>query len=238
METSDNVYTYKYPHPAVATDCVVFGYDGRNLHILLVERGIEPYQGSWALPGGFLKMEETVEECARRELEEETNLRDIYLEQFHVFSAVDRDPRERVLSVSYLALVRKADYCVIAGDDAARAEWFAIEKMPYLAFDHKRIIDMAREKLQQILRYKPVAFNLLDRKFIMSELQRLYEIINGTQYDRRNFQKKMIATGLLQDEGLCDIPMQCRAPQMFSFNERKYNELIERKENRKYPFDF
>lgn len=235
---SNNVYTYKYPHPAVATDSVVFGYDGKNLHVLLIERGIEPYKGSWALPGGFLKMDETVEEGARRELEEETNIKDIYLEQFHVFSAVDRDPRERILSVSFLALVRKSDYNVIAGDDAAKAEWFDIDKLPDLAFDHKEIIDMAIEKLQQILRYKPIAFKLLDKKFIMSELQKLYEIINGTEYDRRNFQKKMIATGLLNDEGLCDIPMQCRAPQMFSFNEEKYNELIENKENRKYPFDF
>lgn len=160
------------------------------------------------------------------------------MEQFHVFSAVDRDPRERILSVSFLALVRKADYNVIAGDDAARAEWFDIDKLPDLAFDHKEIIDMAIEKLQQILRYKPIAFKLLDKKFIMSELQKLYEIINGTEYDRRNFQKKMIATGLLNDEGLCDIPMQCRAPQMFSFNEEKFNELIENKEHRKYPFDF
>lgn len=234
----NNVYTYKYPHPAVATDSVVFGYDGRNLHVLLIERGNEPYKGSWALPGGFLEMDETVEECARRELEEETNLKDIYLEQFHVFSAVGRDPRERVLSVSFLALVRKSDYNVIAGDDAAKAGWFNIENLPGLAFDHREIIGTAKERLRQMLRYKPVAFRLLDRKFIMSELQRLYEVINGTGYDRRNFQKKMMATGLLDDEGPCDIPMQCRPPQMFSFNEEKYNRLMENKENRKFPFDF
>ena len=232
------VHSYKYPHPAVATDCVVFGYDGKNLHVLLIERGIEPFNGSWALPGGFLKMHETVEECAKRELEEETNIKDIYLEQFHVFSAVERDPRERVLSVSFLALVRKSDYNILAGDDAARAEWFRMENLPSLAFDHKIIIEMAKEKLQQILRYKPIAFCLLDEKFIMSELQKLYEIINGTEYDRRNFHKKMIATGMLNDEGLCDVPMQCRPPQMYSFDEEKYNEFIENKDNRKYPFDF
>ena len=234
----NKLYSYKYPHPAVATDCSVFGYDGKNLHVLLIERGLEPFKGSWALPGGFLQMNETVEECALRELEEETNIRDIYLEQFQVFSAVNRDPRERILSVAFLALVRKADYNIIAGDDAAKAEWFNIESLPELAFDHKIIIEKAIEKLQEILRYKPIAFRLLDEKFTMGELQKLYEIINRTEYDRRNFQKKMIATGLLIDEGICTMPMQCRAPQMFSFNEKKYNEMIKNKESRKYPFDF
>lgn len=234
----NNLYTYRYPHPAVTTDSVVFGYDGRNLSVLLVERGNEPYKGFWALPGGFLEMDETVEECAKRELEEETGIRDIYLEQFHVFSAVDRDPRERILSVSFLALTRKSDYNVIAGDDAAKAEWFNIYSLPCLAFDHNEIVRMAKERLQLILRYKPVAFRLLDKKFIMSELQKLYEVINGTEYDRRNFQKKMMATGLLDDEGPCEIPMPCCPPQMFSFNEEKYNRLMENKEGRKFPFDF
>lgn len=234
----NKLYSYKYPHPAVATDCSVFGYDGKNLHVLLIERGLEPFKGSWALPGGFLQINETVEECALRELEEETNIKDIYLEQFQVFSAVNRDPRERILSVAFLALVRKADYNIIAGDDAAKAEWFKIESLPDLAFDHKIIIEKAIEKLQEILRYKPIAFRLLDEKFTLGELQKLYEIINGTEYDRRNFQKKMIATGLLIDEGICTMPMQCRAPQMFSFNEKKYNEMIKNKESRKYPFDF
>ena len=194
---SENLYTYKYPHPAVATDSVVFGYDGKNLHVLLIERGQEPYNGCWALPGGFIHMDETVEEGAKRELQEETGVKDIYLEQFHVFSAVNRDPRERVLSVSFLSLVRKVDYNVIAGDDAARAEWFNIDELPTLAFDHIEIIAMARERLQELLSYKPIAFKLLDEKFIFSELQKLYEIINDTIYDRRNFQKKMIATGFL-----------------------------------------
>lgn len=235
---SENLYTYKYPHPAVATDSVVFGYDGKNLHVLLIERGQEPYNGCWALPGGFIHMDETVEEGAKRELQEETGVKDIYLEQFHVFSAVNRDPRERVLSVSFLSLVRKVDYNVIAGDDAARAEWFNIDELPTLAFDHIEIIAMARERLQELLSYKPIAFKLLDEKFIFSELQKLYEIINDTIYDRRNFQKKMIATGFLKEEGLCETPMQCRAPQMFSFDERSYQEVMEKKETRKYPFDF
>ena len=142
------------------------------------------------------------------------------------------------MSVAFLALVRKSEYNVIAGDDAARAEWFNIDELPSLAFDHIDIITMARERLQELLRYKPIAFKLLDDKFIFSELQKLYEIINDTIYDRRNFQKKMIATGFLKDEGLCATPMQCRAPQMFSFDEEAYQEVMNNKESRKYPFDF
>lgn len=235
---SETVYTYKYLHPAVTTDSVVFGYDGKSLHILLIERGAEPYKGYWALPGGFVKIDETVEEGALRELAEETNIHDIYLEQFHVFSAVDRDPRERVITVVFFALVRKSDYKIIGGDDAVRAEWFRTDSLPPLAFDHAQIILKTKEKLQETLRFKPIAFKLLDKKFILSELQKLYELINETTYDRRNFQKKMLATGYLTDEGLCTIPMQCRTPRMYSFNEELFNADRADKSTRKYPFDF
>lgn len=120
------------PHPAVTTDSVVFGFDGRKLHILLIERGIEPFKGMWALPGGFLKIDETADQCAMRELMEETGVADVNLEQFHTFSDLLRDPRERVLTVAYFALVRKSDYRLIAGDDAARASWFEIDEPPRL----------------------------------------------------------------------------------------------------------
>ena len=146
-------------------------------------------------------IDETVEEGAKRELMEETGVKDVYLEQFHVFSDVKRDPRERVLTVAFFALVRKSDYQLIAGDDAAGAEWFAIDELPPLAFDHQEIIKLARERIREKLAVKPIAFRLLDEKFKMSELQRLYEIINGTSYDRRNFSRKMVATGYLADEG-------------------------------------
>ena len=235
---SEKMYCYKYPHPAVATDSVVFGYDGKQLHILLIERGQGAYKGSWALSGGFIRMDETAEEGALRELAEETNVSDVYLEQFHTFTAVERDPRERVMSIAYFALIRKSDYNVIGGDDAAKAEWYPIDQLPELAFDHAEIIEMAKQKLQDTLRYKPIAFKLLDEKFIMSELQKLYELINETKYDRRNFQKKMLATGFIKDEGMCETPMQCRAPGLFSFDEQKYMEAQTQKSSRKYPFDF
>lgn len=231
-------YCYKYPHAAITTDSVVFGFDGKALHVLLVERGGEPFKGDWAIPGGFIHMDETVEEGALRELKEETSVDHLYLEQFHVFSGVNRDPRERVITVAFFALVRKCDYHVMGGDDAAKAEWFAIDCLPQLAFDHKEIIGMARVKLQEALRTKPLAFKLLDDKFIMSELQNLYEIINATTYDRRNFARKMISTGFLEDCGPAPSPVHHRIPQLYSFREDAYLKEQENKTSRKYPFDF
>lgn len=222
----DLPYRYKYPHPSVTTDSVVFGFDGRSLHILLIERGIEPYKGMWALPGGFLKMDETADQCAMRELREETGVTDVYLEQFHTFSDVYRDPRERVLTVAYFALVRKSDYRLIAGDDAARANWFEIDELPPLAFDHTDIIKVARRHIREVLRNRPIAFKLLDEKFSIDELRRLYEAINGTEYDRRNFAKKMASTGLLRNEGMSDERFHNRQANLYSIDEEACNEEL------------
>lgn len=245
------MYTYKYPHPAVTTDSVIFGFDGTSINILLIERGIEPFKGTWALPGGFLNMDETVEEGANRELREETNIKDVYLEQFHVFSSVNRDPRERVLTVAFFALVSKKDFDVIAGDDAARAKWFQWNQLPTLAFDHADIIRMARGKLQEKLRITPIAFKLLGNEFKMDELQRIYELIHEKKYDRRNFLRKMESSGFLikkevNDGRSCcmeasdvqaDIPIQ-RALYVYSFDEEAFAKANASKEWRKYPFDF
>ncbi len=197
MSINANKYTYDYPHAAITSDAVVFGFDGSKLNVLLVERGIEPFKGKWALPGGFMRMDETIDECARRELREETGLDDVYLEQFHVFSTVSRDPRERVVTVAFIAMVRKSEYRLLAGDDAVKANWFAIDELPELAFDHAEIVAKGRQRLQEILHSRPIAFKFLDRVFSMSELQKIYEVINETQYDRRNFAKKATSTGLL-----------------------------------------
>ena len=191
-------YTYEYPHAAITSDSVVFGFDGSKLNILLIERGVNPHKGKWALPGGFMRIDETIEECAKRELMEETGLDDVYLEQFHVFSSVHRDPRERVVTVAFIAMVRKSEYHLLAGDDAAKACWFAIDELPELAFDHAEIVAMGRARLREVLQTRPIAFKFLDRVFSMTELQRIYEAINGTQYDRRNFAKKAASTGLLE----------------------------------------
>ena len=131
-------YTYKYPHPAIATDCVVFGFDGYELKVLLIERGCEPYKGMWAFPGGFMRIDESAEQCAMRELVEETGLKLTYMEQLGAFSGVYRDPRERVVSIAFYALVKSSE--VNGGDDAAQAQWFSVDKVPQLAFDHDYIL--------------------------------------------------------------------------------------------------
>ena len=191
-------YCYKYPHPAVTTDCVVFGFDGRQLNILLIERGCEPYKGYWAFPGGFMNIDETAEQGAIRELREETSLELMYLKQFGTFSAVHRDPRERVVTIAYYALARKSD--VKGGDDAAKAQWFPINDVPQLAFDHDYILRKATEQLKKDIHFEPIGFGLLDEQFTMPELQRLYESILGVHFDRRNFYKKMLQTGILEEE--------------------------------------
>jgi len=190
-----NVYTYKYPHPAVTTDCVVFGFDGRELKVLLIQRGIEPYKGMWAFPGGFMRMDESAEECARRELKEETGLELQYIKQLGAFSGVNRDPRERVVTIAFYALARRID--VHGGDDASAAQWFTIDEVPQLAFDHDYILRQAMKRIREDIHFEPVGFGLLDEEFTIADLQRLYESILGVHFDRRNFYKKMLQTGIL-----------------------------------------
>lgn len=200
-------YTYKYPHPALTADCVIYGFDGEKLKILLIERGIEPYRGMWALPGGFMQIDETIDQTARRELYEETGLKDVYLTQFKTFSGVNRDPRERVVTVAFIALVRPDDYRLVAGDDASNALWFDEDSLPPLAFDHAEIIRQSRHHLAEVLRVKPIAFELLNQVFTLGELQRVYEVINRTTYDRRNFQRKALQTGRLSEVSPCQVIM-------------------------------
>jgi 8-oxo-dGTP diphosphatase len=227
METKLN-YSYEYPRPAVTTDCIIFGFDAGEIKVLLVERGIEPFQGRWALPGGFLQMDENADECAQRELFEETGLENVFIEQLYTFSDVDRDPRGRVITVSYFALVKLANYKVQAGDDAKNAKWFPISKVPSLAFDHDRILRVALNRLRGKIRYQPIGFELLPEKFTMPELQTLYETILEMQLDRRNFRRKILDTGLLIDhrESVKGVPH--KGAKYFSFNKNKYKELSER----------
>lgn len=219
----ENKYCYKYPHPAVTADCVIFGFDGLNLKVLLIQRGIEPFKGRWAFPGGFMQMDETIEECARRELQEETGLVVNTVEQFHIFSDVNRDPRERVLTVAHYALVRLAD--VDGGDDAARAQWFAQDEIPSLTFDHDRILRMALSTLKERICFEPIGFELLPEVFTMTELQNLYEAILGVRFDRRNFYNKMLKLGILTEAEPRPANATNRTPNKYRFNAEKYAEL-------------
>ncbi len=192
---SEFQYQYKYPHPSVTTDCVIFGFDGSKLHVLLIERGFEPYKGRWAFPGGFLNMDETAMEGAKRELYEETGMRDAYIRQFHTFSAVNRDPRERVITVSYYALVHISE--VEAGDDAAKAAWFPIDDVPDLAFDHHDMLNKAITALQRDLHFEPIAFELLPESFTMAALQSVYEAVLGVHFAPQVFCNKMLKLGIV-----------------------------------------
>ena len=223
MVENNKMYSYKYPHPAVTADCVIFGFDGVSIKVLMIQRGIEPYKGQWAFPGGFLKMNETVEECAKRELEEETGLKSASVEQFYTFSAVNRDPRERVITVAHYALVRLSE--VKGGDDAASAKWFAMNEIPSLAFDHDHILRLAVKCLKERICFEPIGFELLPEVFTMTELQNLYEAILEVKFDRRNFYNKMLKLGILSDAEPRPANASRRTPCKYHFNAEKYAEL-------------
>ncbi len=216
-------YCYKYPHPAVTTDCVIFTFDDYRLKVLLIKRGIDPFKGRWAFPGGFLNINESAEAGALRELREETGLAMAFVEQLHTFSSVDRDPRERVISIAYYALVKHSE--VAGGDDAAEARWFALDEIPPLAFDHDYILRVAIARLREKIHFQPIGFELLPEKFTLKQLQTLYEAILNVKFDRRNFAKKMLHLGLLAplNETVRNSPK--RDSQLYTFNDCRYAEL-------------
>ncbi len=221
-------FTYKYPRPALTVDCVVFGFDESELKVLLIERGLEPFKGRWALPGGFVHVDETLDAAARRELEEETGLKDIFLEQLYTFGSVNRDPRERVVSVAYYALVKLEDYQAKADTDASKVMWFPISKLPKLAFDHVHILTMAQTRLRGKVRYEPIGFELLPPKFTLSQLQHLYEAVLETEIDKRNFRKKVLSFGLLIPLKENQTGGRHRPAQLFSFNANNYEKIRKR----------
>lgn len=224
MDSHTDSYTYAYPHPAVATDCVVFGFDGRDLKVLLIQRGIEPFKGMWAFPGGFLRMDETAEECAARELREETGLVLTNIRQLGAFSGVHRDPRERIVSIAFYALARQSE--VHGGDDAAHARWWAIDDIPQLAFDHDYILRQAMNRIRQDIHFNPVGFDLLEEQFTIADLQRLYETILGVHFDRRNFYRKMLQTGILQEAEVPSLKKTCYYGERHEMKSRNIEELF------------
>lgn len=194
-------YCYEYPHPAVTTDVVAFTMIRDRLQVLLIQRARPPYQGAWALPGGFINPDETLTECARRELEEETGIAGVFMEQLHTFSDPDRDPRERVITTAYYALVPPSRQHVRGASDAIEARWFDLEGLPPLAFDHADIVRTARARLVENLEDPAMIYRLVLDVFTLSDLQRVHEAILGIAIDKRNFRKKMLGQGLIEETG-------------------------------------
>ncbi|MGD8570629.1 MAG: NUDIX domain-containing protein [Gammaproteobacteria bacterium] len=202
------MYQYKYPHPAVTTDVVIFTVRDKQLKLLLIMRKGEPFRGKWALPGGFVQMDEDLETTARRELAEETGVSGVYLEQLYTFGAVDRDPRERIITVAYYALIGSDQVVLQAATDAEAVGWFNMDELPPLAFDHLDIVDKAHERLVAKLDYSTIAFQFLPRTFTLTELQEVYEIILREEMDRRNFRKWVLALDQIEETG----DMRCDGP--------------------------
>lgn len=222
IETADGKFAYDYKRAAIAADNVVFGYDGGELKVLLIERGERTEVGKLALPGGFLRMDETIEECAARELKEETGIENAYSRCFGTFTDLDRDPEQRVVSIAFYALVPTCQ--VVGGTDAKRATWVPIKEVGELAFDHNQILERAIMTLREDIAFRPVSYALLPDKFTLPQLQRLYECILGldTPMDRSNFSKKILKSGFLVDTGEVEAASGHRGGNFYSFNHDAY----------------
>ncbi len=191
-----------YDRPSVTVDVALFAYLDNDLQVLLVRRKKWPYQDYWAIPGGFIALDESLEQSALRELNEETSVGHVYLEQLYTFGEPDRDPRTRVISVAYLALAGAGEARdVRAGDDAAEVRWWSTVNLPSLAFDHDRILRFAYGRLRWKLETTALGYLLLPETFTLSELQALYEVVLGERLDKRNFRRKKLAAGVLEETG-------------------------------------
>lgn len=213
-------YTYEYPRPAVTVDLVIFTIADNDLKVLLIRRGGEPFKNCWALPGGFVEIGESLEKAAARELKEEAGVTKVYLEQLYTFGDPKRDPRGRVISVSYFALVDAESQRIRAASDAAEAEWHSVFNSPKLAFDHKKILDYAVWRLRNKIEWTTVGYELLPKKFTLSELQRVYEIILQKPVDKRNFRKKILAQGQIRELNETRSDGAHRPAKLYSFQNR------------------
>lgn len=195
------MYSYPYPHPAVTVDIVIFTIRDQQLKLLLIRRACKPYQGKWALPGGFVDMDEDLDSAARRELEEETGVSNVFLEQLYTFGAPARDPRERVITVAYFALIPSDKIKLQAATDAEAVGWFAMNELPVLAFDHPDIIKLSLQRLVAKLDYSTIALQFLPDSFTLNQIQGIYEIIYQQEVDKRNFRKWLLSLGQIEETG-------------------------------------
>ncbi len=213
----------------VAVDAIVFGYSKTDgVSILLIKRKYDPFKNSWAIPGGFVSEQESLEEAVKRELLEETGITVNYLEQLYSLGEPKRDPRQRIISIAYFALVKSSLFQQLkASTDAEDAQWFSINKLPALAFDHKKILQTAIERVRAKIRYQPIGFELLDKKFPFADLEKLYAALLDRAIDRRNFTKKILSLGLLEDTGeLAATAGAGRPSKIYQFNKTCYQQLL------------
>ncbi|GGH74899.1 8-oxo-dGTP diphosphatase [Filimonas zeae] len=213
---------------SVTVDAIVFGYEkNEGVSVLLIKRKYDPFKDNWALPGGFVLEDESLEEAVKRELQEETGIKVNYLEQLYSFGAPNRDPRQRIISIAYLALVKTALFVELKADtDASSVQWFNIDNLPRLAFDHKLILEKAVQRVRAKVRYEPIGFELLDKKFSFADLEKLYMSLLGRDIDRRNFRKKMMGLEILDELDEWAKPEGAGRPsKMFRFNKTRYEQL-------------
>lgn len=213
-----------YKNPSIATDLVVFGYSDNRLSVLLLNRKEEPYKNSWTLPGAFLQMEESLADCCSRVLDTKLGMNKIYLEQLYSFDKPDRDPRGRVISIAYYALINSSKLAIAAGSIAHDVQWFDINELPVLGFDHLEIYQSAYQRLQSKILYNPLGFELLDEEFTMPELHNLYECILNVQIDRRNFRRKILDAEYVINTGKQTSGVRNRPADIYKFNKKlKHN---------------
>ncbi len=210
-----------YPRPSVTADVLLFTVVDNDLKILLIKRNLEPFKGSWALPGGFVKIDESLDDAALRELKEEGNVDNVYLEQLFTFGDPRRDPRTRVITVTYLALADSTSWDLRSGGDASEAKLFSLKKLPTLAFDHKKIVEYGKERLIAKTGYSNIVMGLLPEVFTLTELQKKYEVILDTKIDKRNFRKKIVSTGILEPTGKKSDGKAHRPAAFYKFKTRK-----------------
>ena len=216
-------YYHEYSKVWLSVDCIIFGFDENKLKILIGRRNMDPGRGEWSLYGGFVSANESVDEAASRTLFELTGLRNLYMRQIGAFGNVDRDPGERVVSIAYYALINANDY-----DDKLREEhgleWVNIDEMPQLYSDHNEMVAKARKMMKQKMAHEPVGFRLLPSLFTLTQLQRLYEAVYGTELDKRNFRKRVKEMDFIEKTELIDKKSSKRGAYLYRFNNKAYNE--------------
>lgn len=209
----------------ITVDSVIFGYAEGQLKVALIERERDPFKGMWAIPGGFMEEEETVEETALRELQEETGLRDIYLEQFHVFSSHGRDPRGRTITVAFFALINSDKYFLTATEDASAAKWWPAYKIPRLAFHQDAMYAKALDALRIAMKTRPLAFELLPKEFTLTQLQNLYEQVFNIKIDKRNFRRKVAKMEFIRITGNKQEGEKHRPALLYRYDSSLYTEF-------------